>query len=58
MITVGGKTYKKKAGRSADSLYFVFTTKYQNRNYSNIRIRIKNKFNQKMFDRTSSITWR
>ena len=58
MITVGGKTYKKKVGRSADSIEYVFTTRYQNRNYSTIRIRIKNKFGQKLYDYTNNIRWR
>ncbi len=58
MLTAGGKTYKKKVGKSADSAEYVFTTKYQNRNYSTIRIRIKNKFNQKLYDNTTNIRWR
>lgn len=58
MITVGGKTYKKKFKKNADAIEHVFTTKYRNRNYSTIRIRVKNKFGQKIYDNTRSITWR
>ncbi len=58
MITVGGHTYKRKINYSADSTTVIFTTRYKNSNYYSIRIRVKDKYNQKMFDRTSTIRWR
>ena len=58
MITVGGHTYKRKINYSADVTSVVFTTRYKNSNYYSIRIRIKDKYNQKMYDSTSTIRWR
>ena len=57
-IIVGGKTYRKKAARTADRDEYVFTTKYQNRNYYSIRIVIRDKKKRKLYDRTTNIRWR
>ena len=57
ILTVGGVDYKRTMGYSAKSTQIVFTTRYQNRNYSSIRIRIKNKFGQTLHDSTSRINW-
>ena len=57
IITVGGRDYKREMGYSAKNTQIVFTTRYTNRNYSSIRIRIKNKFGQTLYDYTSRINW-
>lgn len=57
IITVGGRDYKRTMNYSAKSTQIVFTTRYTNRNYSSIRIRIKNKFGQTLHDYTSRINW-
>lgn len=57
ILTAGGVDYKRTMNYSAKNTTIVFTTRYQNRNYSSTRIRIKNKYNQTLYDSTSRIYW-
>lgn len=57
ILTAGGVDYKRTINYSAKNTTIVFTTRYQNRNYSSTRIRIKNKYNQTLYDTTSRIYW-
>ena len=57
-ITAGGKTYKKKVKKNAKKIERIFKTKYNNRNYSSIRIRIWDKHKHKLYDSTRTITWK
>ena len=57
ILTAGGKDYKRTLNYSAKSTRVIFTTSYQNRNYSSIKVRVKNKFNQTLTERTINIRW-
>ena len=52
------KTIKKKVKKNAKKTERIFKTKYNNRNYSSIRIRIWDKHKHKLYDSTRTITWR
>jgi len=56
-LYIGNEKYSFTAPYTTGTYAYTFYTKYTIRNYSSMRVVIKNKFKQKLYDNTFAITW-